>query len=324
MVHKSAVAHEIGAHIFCGKHTASLIHCLVRQNIFGTDAANVIVRIMLSRSQLKKGSMMKSKLLNSLILAALAVPGVAMAADAAPAPTPLFTANVALVTDYLYRGISQSGGKPAIQGGFDYAHSSGFYAGVWGSSISWIGDENLGSNAGLELDTYFGFKNSFATDFSYDVGFLRYNYPGKYPALTAPFAKPDTNEIYGLIGWKWITLKYSDSLGDTFGVKDASGTSYIDLSASYTLEGSGVTLGAHYGQQKYKGSSADSLKAAGFDPSYTDYNVSVSKDFSGYVWGLKYSDTNAKKGGFYSVPAADGSTTDLGKGTAVVSVTHTF
>ena len=82
--------------------------------------------------------MMKSKLLNSLILAALAVPGVAMAADAAPAP--LFTANVALVTNYLYRGISQTGGKPAIQGGFDYAHSSGFYAGVWGSNISWIGD----------------------------------------------------------------------------------------------------------------------------------------------------------------------------------------
>ncbi len=197
--------------------------------------------------------MMKSKLLNSLILAALAVPGVAMAADAAPAP--LFTANVALVSDYLYRGISQTGGEPAIQGGFDYVNSSGFYAGVWGSSISWISDSATGSNAGLELDTYFGFKNSFATDFSYDVGFLRYNYPGKYGTLTAPYAKADTNEIYGLIGWKWITLKYSYSLGDTFGVSDASGTSYIDLSASYTLEGSGVTLGAHYGKQIYKGTS---------------------------------------------------------------------
>jgi uncharacterized protein (TIGR02001 family) len=74
--------------------------------------------------------MMKSKLLNSLILAALAVPGVAMAADAAPAPapTPAVTANVGLVTNYLYRGISQTGAKPAIQGGFDYAHASGFYA----------------------------------------------------------------------------------------------------------------------------------------------------------------------------------------------------
>jgi hypothetical protein len=66
--------------------------------------------------------------------------------------------------------------------------------------------------------------------------------------------------------------------------------------------------------------------AAGADPSYSDYNVSVSKDFSGYVWGLKYSDTNAKKGvgQFYNVIQADGSNIDLGKSTAVLSVTHTF
>ena len=279
--------------------------------------------------------MKKSKLLNSLILAALAVPGVAMAADAAP--TPLFTANVGLVSDYLYRGISQTAGNPAIQGGFDYAHSSGFYAGVWGSSISWVGDTLVTSGgtagatgAGLELDTYFGFKNSFATDFSYDVGFLRYNYPGKYiDPLPTGVAKPDTNEIYGLIGWKWITLKYSNSLGDTFGVKDASGTSYIDLSASYTLEGSGVTLGAHYGQQKYKGTAADGSKntyLAGIsqDPTYTDYNLSVSKDFGGYVCGLKYSDTDAEKGGFYTATAADNSAVDLGKSTVVLSVLHSF
>jgi len=267
--------------------------------------------------------MKKSNLLNSLILAALAVPGVAMAADA-PASPHTFTSNVGLVSDYLYRGISQTGGKPAIQGGFDYAHSSGFYIGAWGSSISWISDSATGSNAGLELDTYLGFKKSFATDFSYDVGFLRYNYPGKYGTLTAPYAKPDTNEIYGLIGWKWITLKYSNSLGDTFGVSDASGTSYIDLSASYTIEGTGVTLGAHYGEQKYKGSSADSLAAGGLDPSYTDYKVSVSKDFSGYVVGLAYSDTDVKEGGYYTWPSADGSTTDWGRSTAVLSVTHSF
>jgi uncharacterized protein (TIGR02001 family) len=291
---------------------------------------------MLSRSQLKKGIMMKSNLLNSLIVAALVVPGVAMAADAAPAPTPAVTGNVALVTNYLYRGISQTAGKPAIQGGFDYAHASGFYAGAWGSNISWISDPaakaysgaaaaaaagtTVASGASLELDTYFGFKNSFATDYSYDVGFLRYNYPGYYASTT----KADTNEIYGLIGWKWATLKYSRSLGDTFGLKDASGTSYIDLSASYTLEGSGVTLGAHYGKQTYKGTTADALALAGTDPTYTDYKLSASKDFSGYVVGLAYSSTNAKKGGFYSLTQADGSTTDLGKSTVVLSVTHSM
>jgi uncharacterized protein (TIGR02001 family) len=153
------------------------------------------------------------------------------------------------------------------------------------------------------------------------VGFLRYNYPGYYaPGAT----KADTNEVYGLIGWKWVTLKYSYSLGDTFGMSEAKGTSYIDLSASYTLEGSGVTLGAHYGDQSYKGTTADGFKASGADPSYTDYNVSVSKDFSGFVVGLKYSDTNVKDGGFYSLTQADGTTTNLGKSTVVLSVSHSM
>lgn len=267
--------------------------------------------------------MKKSNLLNTLILAALAVPGITMAAETSP-----FSGNVSLVTDYLYRGISQTGGGPALQGGFDYAHPSGFYIGAWGSNVSWV----AATSASLELDTYLGFKNKFAGDFNYDVGFLRYNYPGVYPdPIPAPGAKADTNEIYGLIGWKWITLKYSDSLGDTFGLADASGTSYIDLSASYTLEESGVTLSAHYGDQSYKGTNADAKKAdttsgtvAGVsqDPSYTDWKVSVSKDFSGYVWGLTYSSTDAKDGGYYTITQADGSTTNLGKGTAVLSVSH--
>lgn len=274
--------------------------------------------------------MMKSKLLNSLILAALAVPGMAMAADAdttehkegkhvIPESAHTVTANVGFVSNYLYRGISQTGAKPAIQGGFDYAHASGLYVGAWGSNVSWV----PASSASLELDTYFGFKNSLAGDLSYDVGFLRYNYPGIYASTTT---KADTNEIYGAISWKWVTAKYSYSLGDTFGVPDASGTSYMELNASYAMADSGVTLGAHYGKQTYKGSSAkyNAAIAAG-SPTYSDYKLSASKDLSGYVVGLAYSSTNATKGGFYTTaPLADGSTIDLGKGTAVLSVTHSF
>jgi len=262
--------------------------------------------------------MKKSKLLNSLILAALAVPGLAMAEEKSP-----FSGNVSLVTDYLYRGISQTGGEPAIQGGFDYAHPSGFYIGAWGSNISWISDGGLAANASLELDTYLGFKNSFAGDFSYDVGFLRYNYPGKYAdPLPTGNAKADTNEVYGLIGWKWVTLKYSYSLGDTFALADAKGTSYVDLSASYTLPDSGVTLGAHYGKQTYKAET--SLVALGYASdaaTYSDYKLFVSKDLSGYVWALAYSGTDVKTGagyGFYTSPQNK----ELGKGTAILSVSH--
>lgn len=271
--------------------------------------------------------MQKTKLFVAALFALFALP--ALAEDAAvtkhkedvhviPPSAHTVTSNVSLVSDYLYRGISQTGQKPAIQGGFDYAHSSGFYAGAWGSSISWLSDAGVASNAGLELDTYFGFKNSFATDFTYDVGYLRYNYPGTYASGAT---KADTDEIYGLVGYKWITAKYSYSLGDTFGVPDAKGTGYFDLSASYALPDTGVTLGAHVGRQSYKGSSAAYFTANGPSASYTDYKLSVTKDFSGFVLGLAYSNTNAQgsAGQFYNVLGKD-----LGRDTAVLSLSRSF
>lgn len=278
--------------------------------------------------------MQRTKLLVAVLGTLFALP--ALAEDAAvtkhkedvhviPASSYTITSNVSLVSDYLYRGISQTGQKPAIQGGFDYARSNGFYAGIWGSNISWLSDAyaaSLGTsganNASVELDTYLGYRSTFAEDFSYDVGYLRYNYPGTY----APGAiKADTDEIYGLIGYKWVTLKYSHSLGDTFGMPDADGTSYIDLSASYAIPDTGITLGAHVGKQTYKGTAADALDAAGNTATYTDYKVSVSKDFSGYVLGLAYSDTNAKGdvGQTYNVLDKD-----LGRGTAVLSLSRSF
>jgi uncharacterized protein (TIGR02001 family) len=76
----------------------------------------------------------------ALAIAALAGGALAQSAPApAPAPSPI-TANVTVVNDYRYRGMTQSNYKPAIQGGFDYAHESGFYIGNWNSTISWISD----------------------------------------------------------------------------------------------------------------------------------------------------------------------------------------
>ena len=243
--------------------------------------------------------MNKSKLLNGLVLAALVVPAVAMAEDSP------FSSNVSLTSNYLYRGISQTGDRGAIQGGFDYAHSSGIYAGVWGSNISWLGDGGVAIKSSLELDTYAGYKGGFAEDFSYDLGFLRYNYTGEY----APGAvDANTNEVYGSIGWKWLTAKYSHSLTNLFGFADSSGSGYLDLGASYTLEEPGVTLGAHFGKQTIKGSAN-----AGYD--YSDYKLSASKDFGGYGIGLAYSSTNVDK-------AVWGDS--AGKSTFVLSLSHSM
>ncbi|HEY8888467.1 MAG TPA: TorF family putative porin [Gallionella sp.] len=262
--------------------------------------------------------MMKSKLLNTLILAALAVPGVAMAADA-----PAVVANVGWVSNYIFRGVTQNVAKPAVQGGFDYSHASGFYAGVWGSNIGWITGSGSTGNASLETDTYLGIRNSFATDFSYDVGLVRYNYLGSYTP-PAGYAKADTNEMYGSIGYKWISAKLSYALGDFLMVPSASGTTYLEVNASIPVADTGITVGAHYGHQKYKGTFADGLVAAGFDPSYSDYKLSASKDFSGYVVGLAYSNTNAKAGGYYTYTSTSGETKDWGKSAVALSVIHSF
>ncbi len=253
-------------------------------------------------------------LLNTLILAALAVPSMAMAADAAPASPHTFTSNVGLVSNYLYRGISQTDGGAALQGGFDYAHSSGFYAGLWGSNVSWITLSGAKGNATLEVDTYLGFKSTFATDFTYDVGFLRYNYPGTYTAAPG-FVKADTNEIYGAMGWKWLTAKYSYSLGDTFTAPNSKGSNYIDLSASYPVESLGATLGAHYGKQTFKGAGNAGL-------TYSDYKLSATKDVGGYVFGLAYSKTNATPASY--TYATGGSGQNWGRGAAVLSLTRSF
>jgi len=255
--------------------------------------------------------MLKKNLLVAALASSFALP--AMAEDYTLTP------NIGLVTDYLVRGISQTSGKPALQGGVDFAHTSGIYLGVWGSNISWITDFGATGSANLEVDTYGGFKNSFATDYSYDVGYIRYNYLGSYTPL-AGTAKADTHELYGSLGYKWVSAKYSYSLGDFLTVPDAKGTSYLEVNASYTLEGNGVTLGAHYGKQTYKGATTDLLVAGGFDPSYADYKLSASKDFSGYVVGLAYSSTNAPKNGFYTTLAGK----NLARATAVLSVLHSF
>lgn len=250
--------------------------------------------------------MLKKKLLVVALASAFALP--AMASDVTA------SSNVGLVSDYLYRGISQSGALPALQGGFDLSHASGLYAGAWGSSISWLSDAGVANSAGLELDTYAGYKGT-AADIGYDVGFLRYNYPGSYAAGAT---KGDTNEIYGALSYSVVTAKLSYSLGDLFGVSKAQGSTYAELNASYAIPDTGMTVGGHVGLQTYKGATADASKAAGADPTYSDYKLSLTKDYSGYVVGVALSGTNASS--FYTTVTPEAK--KLGKGTVVFSLSR--
>ena len=120
----------------------------------------------------------------------------APAADA-PEVSPI-TANVTVTNNYIYRGITQTNGKPAIQGGFDYAHESGFYVGNWNSSITWVSDGYKSSSGGtlsapLEMDFYGGFKKELIGEgFASDIGVLEYYYPTTGIMTTASTVNPNT------------------------------------------------------------------------------------------------------------------------------------
>lgn len=270
--------------------------------------------------------MLKNKLLVAALASSFAMP--VLAADA-PAPYTV-SSNIGFVSNYVFRGITQNVAKPAVQGGMDLTLSNGVYVGVWGSNVGWITGSGAKGNASLEVDTYAGYRGAFATDYSYDVGLIRYNYLGDYtpPAAagspTGTYAKADTAEAYGSIGYKWISAKYSYALGNFLTVPGAKGTSYIELNANYAVGDSGFTLLAHYGKQKYKGAFADWLVAGGFDPSYSDYKLGVTKDISGYVVGLAYTNTNAKADGYYTYTSESGVKKDWGKSAVALSLTHSF
>lgn len=245
--------------------------------------------------------MLKNKLLVVALASSFALPALA---DTSP-----FSTNVSLTNNYLYRGLTQSGANPAIQGGFDYAGASGLYIGTWGSSISWLGDSGT-PRSGLELDTYGGYRGT-GGPVSYDVGYIRYNYPGSFN--TSAVAKADTNEVYGAVTYSIITAKLSYSLGDLFGFTASSGSTYADLSANYPIGDTGYSLGAHYGKQTVKGTGNDIY-------TYSDYRVSASKDLgTGYSASLTVSGTDAKDAAYTSVQGIK-----LGKTAVVVALSRTF
>ncbi|SRR5258706_6105144 len=245
--------------------------------------------------------MRKSSLILLATAIAAAVPAISFAEEPAPANT--FTANVGIFSQYIFRGLTQTNGKPALQGGFDYAHASGLYAGVWASNVSWISDFNSAASASLEMDFYGGYKPTFG-DFFVDVGVLRYQYPRSYPH-TPGYYTPHTTELYLAGGWKTISLKYSHSLGNTFGVCDAQGTYYLDLTGSWPI-GDFYILG-HAGKQKYKGT------CNGVDndiASYVDYKVEggwgFAKDWTlaaGYTTTDRYGKSNTPA--FYTPPGKE-------------------
>lgn len=237
-----------------------------------------------------------SKPLSALCLTLLAATAQAQSADTVVAVAPdagsrafppvsaawPVTANVTLASQYVSRGFRQTWGKPALQGGFDYAHPSGFFAGTWLSNVS----NRYIENGTIEWDLYGGYTGA-AADFGYSGIVYYYKYPG------AVYAATDTKYDYGELSlgatYKFLYAKYNYTYTkDFFGITDARGTGYWDLGANYDM-GSGYTLNLHYGIGRVasKGAADNSIW------NWKDYKVGVSKTFEG-GWTLAGAYTKAK------------------------------
>ena len=244
------------------------------------------------------------------------VTSLAHAAEAAaPAPDWTLTGNVSLGSDYRFRGISQTDKRPAISGGFDVAHSSGFYIGNWNSNI----DADFFQGANIEMDFYGGYKGSIA-DIGYDLGAIYYYYPG---SGRAGQTKVKNTELYVGASYGPVSAKFYYPLSDffnaeqIFGGGNAGGSYYVDLSGAYDL-GGGFGVNAHVGYQKLKGAArVTEIGKVALEDSLIDWKVGFTYAFSnGVVGAVSYIDTDRELAG------ATGR--KISNGTGVVSISKTF
>jgi uncharacterized protein (TIGR02001 family) len=195
------------------------------------------------------------------------------------------TGNAAVVSDYRYRGITQTRFDPALQVGADLGLPNGLYAGVWATNIKWIKD--AGGKGSSEVDLYGGYKTELSKDLLLDVGVLRYQYPGNsYKQISTLNDNANTTELYGALSFGPATIKYSHATTSLFGYKNSKGSGYLDLMASFDL-GGGWTIVPHLGRQTVDG-------AGNGKYSYTDYSLAVTKDWSGVLLGLSWVGTDVK------------------------------
>lgn len=204
-------------------------------------------------------------------------------ADEAQVSPHQFSGTATLVSDYIFRGLTQTWGEPALQGSIDYAHSSGAYASLWASTLS----KKVVAGAHTEIDLAVGYKGALGQDWSYSAGLLSVFYPGgnynKIAYATLPGQKYDFTEVNASLGYKWLSAKYSYAVNDLLGFNEktgftggTTGSGYLELNADVPLMETGYVLGLHAGHQDIKAVYAD-----GRNPDFTDYRISLSRQFEG-------------------------------------------
>jgi len=262
-------------------------------------------------------------------LGAVAMTSVAQTATLAKEPEPdwTVTGNATLISDYRFRGFTQTNYGPAFQGGFDVAHKSGFYLGNWNSNVA----QALYNGASLETDLYGGYKGELMKDLGYDVGVIHYMYAksGK-DKVYSPGTKVDNTEVYGGLTYGPFSGKLFYVTGDYFKTAALAGkpyktdkSTYLDL--NYSQEFSGITLGAHYGLLTLRNAkfytTAGDAGPTPLSKTVGDYKLSAGMDVGGGYIGTIAVYGTTKKGYFATDLDAAKS---AGKTSLVVSLGKTF
>jgi len=266
-------------------------------------------------------------LLSAAMLSVAAMP--AAAQGTAPPPPITVSGSVGLVTDYRFRGVSQSDKEMAVQGGITVAHESGFYAGVWGSNLAGWGTFG-GSN--MELDLIGGFKMPLAGG-TLDVGLTWYMYPGG--ADNTDFAEPyvklsGTAGPVNLLAGVAFAPK-QEALGNFSNTPQSNGQSkhnlYLWGDASAGIPGTPVTAKAHIGYSDGNpglGPNGTSVAPTG---EYFDWMLGLDYVLGPVTLGAAYVDTDITKAEAAYLQPNFSSTKDgssIASGKVVFSVTAAF
>lgn len=224
--------------------------------------------------------------LSALALAAVATPALA---EDAPASDFTVTGGATVVTDYRFRGISQTDKRVALQGTISVSHASGLYATVWGSSI----DEYVAAAGDAELDLILGYKKTFGAT-TFDVGVLYYYYPGAegiIPGYKSDFFEPYASvshtfgPITGKLSAAYAPKQAGSGLGSQINAGPKKDNLYVAGDLSAAIPNTPISLTAHVGH-----SFGPSYLTIGDE--YTDWSLGASYTWNHLTFGVSYVDTD--------------------------------
>ena len=247
--------------------------------------------------------MNRSATLGAMLVAATAsASALALTADAPDdAASCAVTGNIALTSDYVFRGLTQTWGGPALQGGGDLTMKNGFAVGFWGSGVS----DRSYPGTSLELDVYANYGLSINDDWSWRVGLYGYLYPGgNLDRAGLPSRSFNTVEANAALTWKWLTLKYSRALTDYFGIDteqgyrdNSKGSGYLQVDATIPIS-ERWSLALHAGHTDVTTRLVAPLASGATDPGYSDLGATVKWQFHPH-WAASLGTTRANNSAFY-------------------------